>query len=113
MDTPSRPETRRLQIRTPGAIDIENLDGVLQTLLSELEQQPLTPALSLQAGRGRYWRDYYGAVHGSITLRQQSANPPVSRVAMLAPAASAVAAISASNFSIGLSACRRASTISG
>jgi len=32
---------------------IENLDGVLQTLLSELEQQPLTPALSPQAGRGR------------------------------------------------------------
>jgi very-short-patch-repair endonuclease len=32
---------------------IENLDGVLQTLLSELEKQPLTPALSPQAGRGR------------------------------------------------------------
>jgi very-short-patch-repair endonuclease len=32
---------------------IENLDGVLQALLSELEQQPLTPALSPQAGRGR------------------------------------------------------------
>ena len=30
---------------------IENLDGVLQTLLSELEKQPLTPALSPQAGR--------------------------------------------------------------
>ena len=32
---------------------IENLDGVLQRLLSELEQSPLTPALSPQAGRGR------------------------------------------------------------
>jgi very-short-patch-repair endonuclease len=31
---------------------IENLDGVLQTLLCELEKQPLTPALSPQAGRG-------------------------------------------------------------
>jgi very-short-patch-repair endonuclease/SAM-dependent methyltransferase len=31
---------------------IENLDGVLQTLLFELEKQPLTPALSPQAGRG-------------------------------------------------------------
>jgi very-short-patch-repair endonuclease len=31
---------------------IENLDGVLQTLLSELEE-PLTPSLSPQAGRGR------------------------------------------------------------
>jgi very-short-patch-repair endonuclease len=32
---------------------IENLDGVLQMLLSELEKQPLTPSLSMQAGRGR------------------------------------------------------------
>ena len=32
---------------------IENLDGVLQTLLSELEKQPLTPTLSPQAKRGR------------------------------------------------------------
>jgi very-short-patch-repair endonuclease len=32
---------------------IDNLDGVLQTLVSELERQPLTPALSPQAGRGR------------------------------------------------------------
>ena len=32
---------------------IANLDGVLQTLLSELEKQPLTPSLSPQAGRGR------------------------------------------------------------
>jgi len=32
---------------------IENLDGVLETLLSELEKPPLTPALSPQAGRGR------------------------------------------------------------
>ena len=32
---------------------IENIDGVLQTLLSELEKQPLTPSLSPQAGRGR------------------------------------------------------------
>jgi very-short-patch-repair endonuclease len=32
---------------------IENLDGVLQTLLSELQKQPLTPTLSPQAGRGR------------------------------------------------------------
>jgi very-short-patch-repair endonuclease len=32
---------------------VENLDGVLQTLLSELEKSPLTPALSPQAGRGR------------------------------------------------------------
>jgi very-short-patch-repair endonuclease len=31
---------------------IENLDGVLQRLLSELERSPLTPALSPQAGRG-------------------------------------------------------------
>ena len=31
---------------------IENLDGVLQRLLSELENSPLTPALSPQAGRG-------------------------------------------------------------
>ena len=32
---------------------IENFDGVLQRLLSELEKPPLTPALSPQAGRGR------------------------------------------------------------
>jgi very-short-patch-repair endonuclease len=32
---------------------IENLDGVLQRLLSELEKSPLTPTLSPQAGRGR------------------------------------------------------------
>jgi very-short-patch-repair endonuclease len=32
---------------------IENLDGVLQMLLSELERLPLTPSLSPQAGRGR------------------------------------------------------------
>ena len=32
---------------------IENLEGVLQMLLSELEKQPLTPVLSPQAGRGR------------------------------------------------------------
>jgi very-short-patch-repair endonuclease len=32
---------------------IDNLDGVLQTLLSELEKSPLTPSLSPQAGRGR------------------------------------------------------------
>ena len=32
---------------------IENLDGVLQTLLFKLEKGPLTPALSPQAGRGR------------------------------------------------------------
>jgi very-short-patch-repair endonuclease len=32
---------------------IDNLDGVLQTLLSELEKPPLTPTLSPQAGRGR------------------------------------------------------------
>ena len=32
---------------------IENLDGVLQRLLSELEKFPLTPTLSPQAGRGR------------------------------------------------------------
>jgi len=32
---------------------IENLDGVLQGLLSELEKSPLTPALSPQAGRWR------------------------------------------------------------
>ena len=31
---------------------IENLDGVLQRLLSELEKSPLTPTLSAQAGRG-------------------------------------------------------------
>jgi len=32
---------------------IENLDGVLQRLMSELEKSPLTPALSPPAGRGR------------------------------------------------------------
>ncbi len=32
---------------------IENLDGVLQMVLCELGKQPLTPALSPQAGRGR------------------------------------------------------------
>jgi very-short-patch-repair endonuclease len=32
---------------------IDNLDGVLQMLLSELEKWPLTPSLSPQAGRGR------------------------------------------------------------
>ena len=31
---------------------IDNLDGVLQMLLSELEERPLTPSLSPQAGRG-------------------------------------------------------------
>ena len=31
---------------------IENLEGVLQRLLSELEKSPLTPTLSPQAGRG-------------------------------------------------------------
>ena len=31
---------------------IENLDGVLQMLLSELEKLPLTPSLSPQAGEG-------------------------------------------------------------
>jgi very-short-patch-repair endonuclease len=31
---------------------IENLDGVLQRLLSELEKSPLTPALSTPTGRG-------------------------------------------------------------
>ena len=31
---------------------IENLDGVLGTLLSELEKSPLTPTLSPPAGRG-------------------------------------------------------------
>jgi very-short-patch-repair endonuclease len=31
---------------------IDDLDGVLQTLLSELRQQPLTPSLSPPAGRG-------------------------------------------------------------
>jgi very-short-patch-repair endonuclease len=32
---------------------IDNLDGVLQMLLSEFEESPLTPALSPQARRGR------------------------------------------------------------
>jgi very-short-patch-repair endonuclease len=32
---------------------IEDLDGVLQMLLSELGSTPLTPSLSPQAGRGR------------------------------------------------------------
>jgi very-short-patch-repair endonuclease len=32
---------------------IENLDGVLNTILSELQRRPLTPALSPHAGRGR------------------------------------------------------------
>ena len=45
------------------------------------------------------------ASHGLTIARPQPVNPPKSRVAMLAPAASAVAAISASNFSIGLPAC--------
>jgi len=31
---------------------IDNLDGVLQMLLSKLEKWPLTPSLSPQAGRG-------------------------------------------------------------
>jgi len=31
---------------------IENIDGVLQSLLSELRKEPLTPTLSPQAGRG-------------------------------------------------------------
>jgi hypothetical protein len=31
---------------------IENLEGVLQRLLSELEKSPLTPALSPPAGEG-------------------------------------------------------------
>jgi hypothetical protein len=31
---------------------IDNLDGVLETLQSELERSPLTPSLSPQAGRG-------------------------------------------------------------
>jgi very-short-patch-repair endonuclease len=31
---------------------IEDLDGVLETLLSELEKSPLTPTLSPHAGRG-------------------------------------------------------------
>ena len=31
----------------------ENLGGVLQTRLSQLEERPLTPPLSPQAGRGR------------------------------------------------------------
>ncbi len=31
----------------------DNLDGVLRSLLSELEERPLTPPLSPQAGRGR------------------------------------------------------------
>ena len=34
---------------------IENLDGVLQTLLSELEKQPLAPALSRKRGEGDIW----------------------------------------------------------
>src|SRR3954447_15128076 len=71
----------------------------------------LTQPLS---GIGRGWVvPAYDAVHGSITVRPQPAKPPVSRVAMLAPGASAVAAISASNFSIGFPALRRARTISG
>jgi very-short-patch-repair endonuclease len=32
---------------------IENLEGVLATILCELEELPLTPSLSPQAGRGR------------------------------------------------------------
>jgi hypothetical protein len=39
----------------------------------------------------------YDAVHGSITIRPQPVKPAVSRVAMLALAASTVAAISVSN----------------
>ena len=50
--------------------------------------------------------------HGSIRVRPQASNPPASRVAILAPAVSAVAAISASNASIGLPTRRRATTIS-
>jgi very-short-patch-repair endonuclease len=36
---------------------IENLDGVLQTLLSELERQPLTPSLSVRhEGAKHQWK---------------------------------------------------------
>jgi very-short-patch-repair endonuclease len=51
---------------------IENLDGVLQALLSELEQPPLTPSLSPQAGRGR--ESIVGArsiVRGPACVRNQ------------------------------------------
>jgi hypothetical protein len=72
----------------------KTLAGHLTQPLSGMRQGRVAPA--------------YDAVHGSITVK-----PPVSRVAMLAPAASAIAAISASNFSIGFPAWRRARTISG
>ena len=55
----------------------------------------------------------HDAVQGSITVRPQPANPPVSRVATLAPAARAMAAINPSSPSRGVPAWRRAMTISG
>ncbi len=40
-------------IRIWTTMSLRMVGGVLQTLLSELEKPPLTPALSPQAGRGR------------------------------------------------------------
>jgi hypothetical protein len=57
--------------------------GQLTQLLSDIGQWRVVPA--------------YDAVHESITVRPQPVKPAVSRVVMLAPAPSAVAAISASN----------------
>src|SRR5580700_7623527 len=54
----------------------------------------------------------HDASHGLMSVRPQPSNPPTSRVAMSAPTAKAMAAISASKASIGLPARRRVVTIS-
>ena len=54
----------------------------------------------------------HGAAQGSTMGRPQSENPPTSRVATVAPAASTMAAIRPSKPSIGLPTRRRASMIS-
>jgi len=53
----------------------ENLDGVLQRLLCELEKRPLTPALSPQAGReGDDWCRYSCSPWGHRILSMAAAN---------------------------------------
>jgi very-short-patch-repair endonuclease/SAM-dependent methyltransferase len=68
---------------------MENLDGVLQTLLSELEKSPLTPALSPQAGRGRddavrafYESHPYPAPIGSLDRHRELYRNPDRRRAL-------------------------------
>ena len=61
---------------------IENLDGVLQMLLSELEKQPLTPALSRQSGAREiidtaFMHRNAGATTG---LLPQTGSPPAKEV---------------------------------